>query len=105
MRLPRPQPARPWQVDLLSVGRAALSAGAPFTALQYVEAWCEAAHGRLSLFPADSPDAPLSAEGPLPHHLALLLDAAAAADEPDGIYGALRMPHAAVQARRQGPAP
>jgi hypothetical protein len=47
-------------VDYLAAAAAALRCGACFTALLYLEHWCEAAHGRLTL----GDDLPLAAVRP-----------------------------------------
>ena len=83
-------------IDYLCVARAALSCGACFTALQYVEYWCENVHGKLELGAVDS----LNDAGPLPAHIAVALEAHAMCGETDGIYGLLRAPHVALQLRR-----
>ena len=83
-------------IDYLCVARAALSCGACFTALQYVEYWCENAHGKLELGAVDS----LNDAGPLPAHIAVALEAHAMCGETDGIYGLLRAPHVTLQLRR-----
>ena len=83
-------------IEYLCVARAALSCGACFTALQYVEYWCENAHGKLELGAVDS----LNDAGPLPAHIAVALEAHAMCGETDGIYGLLRAPHVALQLRR-----
>ena len=83
-------------IDYLCVARAALSCGACFTALQYVEYWCEHAHGCLELGSVDS----LNDAGPLPAHIAIALEAHAMCGETDGIYGLLRAPHVTLQLRR-----
>ena len=83
-------------IDYLCVARAALSCGACFTALQYVEYWCEDAHGKLELGSVDS----LNDAGPLPAHIAIALEAHAMCGETDGIYGLLRAPHVTLQLRR-----
>ncbi len=48
------------EVDYLAVAAAALRCAACFTALLYLEHWCEAAHGRLTL----GDDQPLAAVRP-----------------------------------------
>ncbi len=51
-------------VDYLAAAAAALRCGACFTALLYLEHWCEAAHGRLTL----GDDLPLAAVRPRAAH-------------------------------------
>ena len=83
-------------IDYLCVAGAALRVGACMTALQYVEHWCETAHGELALRGVDA----LNDAGPLPPHMAAALEAHSATGEPDGIYGCLSSPHVALQLRR-----
>ncbi len=83
-------------VDYLCVARAALRCGACFTALQYVEYWCQDAHGALTLGSVDA----LNDAGALPAHISAALEAHAMCAEPDGIYGMLRAPHVALQLHR-----
>ena len=40
-------------LDYLEVARAALRCSAPFTAMLYVEYWCKAQYGRLTLLDVD----------------------------------------------------
>ncbi|KAK9825683.1 hypothetical protein WJX81_003257 [Elliptochloris bilobata] len=82
------------EVDYLAVAAAALRCGACFTALLYLEHWCEAAHGRLAL----GNDQPLAAGG-LAEVDRLLLDAHAASGEPDGLYAVARSHKLAAQLR------
>lgn len=86
-------------VGYLDVADAALRCGAVFTALQYVEYWCEAQFGGMRLGRGEDVD-PLDDTSALPRHVAILLDAHKQIAEPDNVYGALRIPHAAVQLRR-----
>jgi hypothetical protein len=83
-------------VDYLCVARAALRCGACFSALQYVEYWCQEAHGELTLGSLDA----LNDAGALPEHISVALEAHAMCAEQDGIYGILRTPHVALQLHR-----
>jgi hypothetical protein len=83
-------------LEYLCVARAALRCGACFTALQYVEYWCEENYGALTFGEADA----LNDAGPLQRHIVAALDSYALCAEPDGIYGMLRSPHVALQLHR-----
>jgi hypothetical protein len=83
-------------VDYLCVARAALRCGACFSVLQYVEYWCQEAHGELTLGSLDA----LNDAGALPAHVSVALEAHAMCAEQDGIYGILRTPHVALQLHR-----
>eukprot|EP00897_Mesotaenium_endlicherianum_P007959 jgi/Mesen1/7191/ME000371S06276 len=73
------------QVDYLTTARAAQRCGAYFTSILYIELWCEAHHGRLTLGEPDFSD-----NSEIPVQEQLLLNAYSHISEPDGIYGVAR---------------
>ncbi|PUZ57625.1 hypothetical protein GQ55_5G446600 [Panicum hallii var. hallii] len=69
-------------VDYLVAARAASRCSCDFTALMYVELWCEEQFNRLAIGPPD-----FSHEESLPPHVGLLIAAFTRINEPDSIYG------------------
>nr|XP_034595825.1 serine/threonine-protein kinase ATM isoform X4 [Setaria viridis] len=69
-------------VDYLVAARAASRCSCDFTALMYVELWCEEQFNRLAIGPPD-----FSHEESLPPHVGLLVAAFTRINEPDSIYG------------------
>ncbi|KAI8543044.1 hypothetical protein RHMOL_Rhmol08G0188500 [Rhododendron molle] len=72
-------------VDYLLVAKSAISCGAYFTAVLYVEHWCEEHFNRLTL---GSPD--FSHADVLPHHIAILVSAVTQINEQDSLYGIIQ---------------
>ncbi|XP_058227343.1 serine/threonine-protein kinase ATM isoform X4 [Rhododendron vialii] len=72
-------------VDYLLVAKSAISCGAYFTAVLYVEHWCEEHFNRLTL---GSPD--FSHADVLPHHIAILVSAVTQINERDSLYGIIQ---------------
>lgn len=78
-------------LDYLAVAEAAAKCGAHFTALLYIEHWCEAAFGRLALAPpagGGGGDAALASDADRVG--GLLLDLYSQVNEPDSIYAVVR---------------
>ncbi|XP_020591737.1 serine/threonine-protein kinase ATM [Phalaenopsis equestris] len=72
-------------LDYLLVARAAIHCGSYFTAIMYVEHWCEEHFDGLNL---GSPD--FSHMEELPTHIELLVAAFTQINEPDAIYGVIQ---------------
>ncbi|KAF8657076.1 hypothetical protein HU200_060414 [Digitaria exilis] len=87
-RSPATTPSSSWKkvywlsVDYLVAARAASRCSCDFTALMYVEFWCEEQFNRLAIGPPD-----FSHEESLPPHVGLLVAAFTRINEPDSIYG------------------
>lgn len=72
-------------MDYLLVAKSAISCGAYFTAVLYVEHWCEEHFNRLTL---GSPD--FSHADVLPHHITILVSAVTQINERDSLYGIIQ---------------
>ncbi|KAA8540818.1 hypothetical protein F0562_024781 [Nyssa sinensis] len=72
-------------IDYLLVAKSAISCGAYFTAVMYVEHWCEEHFNILTL---GSPD--FSHLDILPHHIEILVLAVTQINEPDSLYGIIQ---------------
>nr|CAD1842809.1 unnamed protein product [Ananas comosus var. bracteatus] len=72
-------------IDYLVVAKAAIRCGSYFTAVMYVELWCEEHFNGLALGPPD-----FSQEELLPPHIDLLVAAFKQINEPDSIYGIIQ---------------
>uniref|UniRef100_A0A803L8L9 non-specific serine/threonine protein kinase n=1 Tax=Chenopodium quinoa TaxID=63459 RepID=A0A803L8L9_CHEQI len=72
-------------VDYLTVAKSAILCGSYFTAMLYVEHWCEDHFKNLTL---GKPD--FSHVETLPKHIELLLSALTWINEPDGLYGIIQ---------------
>ncbi|XP_021718930.1 serine/threonine-protein kinase ATM-like isoform X2 [Chenopodium quinoa] len=72
-------------VDYLTVAKLAILCGSYFTAMLYVEHWCEDHFKNLTL---GKPD--FSHVETLPKHIELLLSALTQINEPDGLYGIIQ---------------
>ncbi|KAL6847730.1 hypothetical protein ACP4OV_021858 [Aristida adscensionis] len=87
-RSPTTAPSLSWRkvywlsVDYLVAATAASRCSCDFTAVMYVELWCEEQFNRLALGPPD-----FSHEESLPPHVDLLVAAFTRINEPDSIYG------------------
>ncbi|KAJ6875502.1 serine/threonine-protein kinase ATM [Populus alba x Populus x berolinensis] len=69
-------------IDYLVVAKSAVICGSYFTAMMYVEHWCEEHFNGLML---GSPD--FSHLEVLPHHIEILMSAVTHINEPDSLYG------------------
>lgn len=69
-------------IDYLVVAKSAINCGSYFTAVLYVEHWCEENFNCLTL---GSPD--FSHLELLPHHIEILVSAVTQINEPDSLYG------------------
>ncbi|XP_017218492.1 serine/threonine-protein kinase ATM [Daucus carota subsp. sativus] len=69
-------------IDYLVVAKSAISCGSYFTAVLYVEHWCEENFKCLTLGSPDFSDLEL-----LPHHIEILVTAVTQINEPDSLYG------------------
>ncbi|KAK1363096.1 serine/threonine-protein kinase ATM, partial [Heracleum sosnowskyi] len=69
-------------IDYLVVAKSAISCGSYFTAVLYVEHWCEEKFKCLTLGSPDFSDLEL-----LPHHIEILVTAVTQINEPDSLYG------------------
>ncbi|CAL5444633.1 unnamed protein product [Camellia sinensis] len=72
-------------IDYLLVAKSAISCGAYFTAVLYVEHWCEEHFNTLTL---GSPD--FSHIDILPHHIEILVSAVTQINELDSLYGIIQ---------------
>ncbi|XP_056686258.1 serine/threonine-protein kinase ATM isoform X2 [Spinacia oleracea] len=72
-------------IDYLTVAKSAIFCGSYFTAMLYVEYWCEDHFNNLTL---GKPD--FSHVETLPKHIELLLSALTRINEPDGLYGIIQ---------------
>ncbi|XP_059644264.1 serine/threonine-protein kinase ATM [Cornus florida] len=72
-------------IDYLVVAKSAISCGAYFTAVLYVEHWCEEHFNSLTL---GSPD--FSQLDVLPRHIEILVSAVTQINEPDSLYGIIQ---------------
>ncbi|XP_022845090.1 serine/threonine-protein kinase ATM isoform X2 [Olea europaea var. sylvestris] len=72
-------------VDYLLVAQSAIDCGSYFTAVLYVEHWCEEHFGSLTL---GSPD--FSHHETLPRHIGILASAFTQINEPDSLYGIIQ---------------
>ncbi|XP_052181201.1 serine/threonine-protein kinase ATM isoform X3 [Diospyros lotus] len=72
-------------IDYLLVAKSAISCGAYFTAVLYVEHWCEEHFNRLTL---GNPD--FSHINMLPHHIEILVSAVTQINELDSLYGIIQ---------------
>ncbi|CAK7328913.1 unnamed protein product [Dovyalis caffra] len=73
------------KIDYLVVAKSAVTCGSYFTAMMYVEHWCEEHFNGLTL---GSPD--FSHLEVLPHHIEILLSAVTHINEPDSLYGIIQ---------------
>ncbi|KAI5562653.1 hypothetical protein BDE02_15G066000 [Populus trichocarpa] len=72
-------------IDYLAVAKSAVICGSYFTAMMYVEHWCEEHFNGLML---GSPD--FSHLEVLPHHIEILMSAVTHINEPDSLYGIIQ---------------
>ncbi|XP_055826815.1 serine/threonine-protein kinase ATM isoform X2 [Solanum dulcamara] len=72
-------------VDYLAVARSAITSGAYFTAVLYVEHWCEENFNSLTLGTPDFSHVEI-----LPQHIEILLSAVTQINEPDSLYGIIQ---------------
>ncbi|XP_020270626.1 serine/threonine-protein kinase ATM [Asparagus officinalis] len=72
-------------IDYLVVAEAAIRCGSYFTAIMYVEHWCEEQFNGLTL---GCPD--FSHKEQLPQHIELLVGAVTQINEPDSVYGIIQ---------------
>ncbi|KAM1451845.1 hypothetical protein ACFX2I_038908 [Malus domestica] len=72
-------------IDYLVVAKSAVICGSYFTAVMYVEHWCEEHFNSLTL---GSPD--FSHIEVLPHHIEILVAAVTQINEPDSLYGIIQ---------------
>ncbi|KAK1564596.1 hypothetical protein Q3G72_006661 [Acer saccharum] len=72
-------------IDYLVVAKAAVICGSYFTAVMYVEHWCEEHFNSLTI---GSPD--FSHLETLPHHIEILVSAVTQINEPDSLYGIIQ---------------
>ncbi|KAF5817319.1 putative non-specific serine/threonine protein kinase [Helianthus annuus] len=72
-------------IDYLVVAKSAISCGSYFTAVLYVEHWCQEHFNCLTL---GSPD--FSHLEMLPHHIEILVSAVTQINEPDSLYGIIQ---------------
>ncbi|KAK1427643.1 hypothetical protein QVD17_16334 [Tagetes erecta] len=72
-------------IDYLLVAKSAIGCGSYFTAVLYVEHWCEDHFNCLTL---GSPD--FSHSEMLPHHIEILVSAVTQINEPDSLYGIIQ---------------
>ncbi|XP_044477149.1 serine/threonine-protein kinase ATM isoform X3 [Mangifera indica] len=72
-------------IDYLVVAKSAVISGSYFTALMYVEHWCEEHFKSLTL---GRPD--FSHLETLPHHVEILVSAITQINEPDSLYGVIQ---------------
>ncbi|KAH7658740.1 Non-specific serine/threonine protein kinase protein [Dioscorea alata] len=79
-------------IDYLAVARAAIRTGSYFTAVMYVEHWCEENFNGLTL---GCPD--FSHFETLPPHIELMIAAISHINEPDSIYGIIQSQKLASQ--------
>ncbi|KAL8261037.1 hypothetical protein R6Q59_025086 [Mikania micrantha] len=73
------------QIDYLAVAKSAIGCGSYFTAVLYVEHWCQEHFYCLTL---GSPD--FSHLEMLPHHIEILVSAVTQINEPDSLYGIIQ---------------
>ncbi|KAI3807033.1 hypothetical protein L1987_22953 [Smallanthus sonchifolius] len=73
------------QIDYLVVAKSAIGCGSYFTAVLYVEHWCQEHFNFLTL---GSPD--FSHLEMLPHHIEVLVSAVTQINEPDSLYGIIQ---------------
>ncbi|XP_047265675.1 serine/threonine-protein kinase ATM isoform X3 [Capsicum annuum] len=72
-------------IDYLAVARSAITSGAYFTAVLYVEHWCEENFNSLTLGTPDFSHVEI-----LPQHTEILLSAVTHINEPDSLYGIIQ---------------
>ncbi|XP_070053596.1 serine/threonine-protein kinase ATM isoform X3 [Nicotiana tomentosiformis] len=72
-------------MDYLAVARSAITSGAYFTAVLYVEHWCEENFNSLTLGTPDFSHVEI-----LPRHIEILLSAVTQINEPDSLYGIIQ---------------
>lgn len=72
-------------IDYLAVARSAINCGAFFTAVLYVEHWCEENFNSLTLGTPDFSHVEI-----LPQHIEILLSAVTQINEPDSLYGIIQ---------------
>ncbi|KAM7277000.1 hypothetical protein ACFE04_018866 [Oxalis oulophora] len=72
-------------IDYLVVAKSAVICGSYFTAVMYVEHWCEQHFNSLTL---GSPD--FSHLEMIPDHIGILISAVTQINEPDGLYGIIQ---------------
>lgn len=72
-------------IDYLAVARSAITSGAYFTAVLYVEHWCEENFNSLTLGTPDFSHVEI-----LPQHIEVLLSAVTQINEPDSLYGIIQ---------------
>ncbi|XP_076932541.1 serine/threonine-protein kinase ATM-like isoform X2 [Bidens hawaiensis] len=72
-------------IDYLVVAKSAIGCGSYFTAVLYVEHWCQEHFNCLTL---GSPD--FSHSEMLPHHIEILVSAVTQINEPDSLYGIIQ---------------
>ncbi|GJU96059.1 serine/threonine-protein kinase ATM isoform X1 [Tanacetum coccineum] len=72
-------------IDYLVVAKSAIGCGSYFTAVMYVEHWCQEHFNCLTL---GSPD--FSNLEMLPHHIEILVSAVTQINEPDSLYGIIQ---------------
>ncbi|EXB87890.1 Serine/threonine-protein kinase ATM [Morus notabilis] len=72
-------------IDYLVVAKSAVTCGSYFTAVIYVEHWCEEHFKSLTLGSPDFSDIEM-----LPHHIEILISAVTHINEPDSLYGIIQ---------------